>query len=100
MPLRVSIVSVSTQSYQLHYLCSQLVFYLHSNFSSQSMYQKADEHKSTTDNIAEGDLVLTSLVVASNSTFTLSVFWLQDNPGTFLPCESHGGNQGLAKQQS
>lgn len=87
-------------SYQLHYLCSQLAFYLHSNFSSQSTYQKADECKSTTDNMAEGDLGLTSLVVASNSAFTLSAFWLRDNPQAFLPCESHGGSQGLAKQQS
>lgn len=50
--------------------------------------------------MAEGDLVLTSLVAASNSTFTQSAFWQQDNPGAFPPCESHGGNPGLAKQQS
>lgn len=53
--------------------------------------------KAPLDNIAEGDLVLTSLVVASNSTFTLAAFWLQDKPRAFLPHESHGGNQGLAK---
>lgn len=43
-----------------------------SKFNSQSAHRQADEGKSITENTGKGDLVLISLVVASNYTFTLA----------------------------
>lgn len=76
MPLKVSALSAPTplMPVMLPLLPVSLLPLLLScsKFSSQSAHRKADEGKSITENTGEGDLVLISLVEASNHTFTLA----------------------------